>query len=69
MATNLTPEQLEIEKDIAWAYNEMKHLSKDNPNLNFGGNDRVKNILYMLNKHSKNIPEKNGLKDYETIYK
>lgn len=69
MATTLTPEQLEIEKDIAWVYNEMKHLSKDHPNLNHGGNDRIKNILYMLNKHSKNVPEKDGLKDYEFIYK
>ena len=68
-SNTLTPEQLAIQKDIAWSYNELKHLLKDNPILKFGGNKRIENVLYMLDKHSKDVPDKDGLKDYEFIYK
>jgi hypothetical protein len=55
--------------ELAKVFNDLTILQRDFPNLSLGGAARIKNSIYTLGKYLKDVPEKNGLKDYEFIYK
>ena len=55
--------------ELAKVYNDLIQLQRDFPNLTLGGATRVKNSIYTIGKLITSVPEKNGMKDYEYIYK
>ena len=59
----------EDKQALVSAFNDLKQMEKDFPNLPLGGAARIKNSLHNIGKLIKDVPDrKDGFKDFEFIY-
>lgn len=70
----MTKEKKILKQDLASAHNWLVDFLRNNPGPHlYGGDAQLKNILYVLKKHTKDVPDSpapnlHGHKDYEFIY-